>query len=51
VQTAFQSFGWFIVATQIGFDVWLKRRERGGTLRPFRPVEGTNGEVRALAAR
>ncbi|MGZ8361685.1 MAG: DUF5935 domain-containing protein [Allosphingosinicella sp.] len=51
VQTAFQSFGWFIVATQIGFDVWLKRRERAGIHRPFRSAEGTNGEVRALAAR
>ena len=35
VQTAFQSFGWFIVAVQIGFDVWLKRRERAGMRRPF----------------
>ena len=34
VQTAFQSFGWFIVAAQIGFDVWLKRRERAGLSRP-----------------
>ncbi len=51
VQTAFQSFGWFIVAVQIGFDVWLKRRERAGAHRPFRPREGTNEEVRALAAR
>lgn len=51
VQTAFQSFGWFIVAVQIGFDVWLKRRERAGIRRPFRPAEGTNEEVRAFAAR
>lgn len=51
VQTAFQSFGWFIVATQIGFDVWLKRRESAGTHRPFRPNQGTKSEVRALAAR
>ncbi|MGQ0661277.1 DUF5935 domain-containing protein [Sphingosinicella sp.] len=51
VQTAFQSFGWFIVAVQIGFDVWLKQRERAEMRRPFVTLEGTNQERRALAAR
>lgn len=51
VQTAFQSFGWFIVAAQIGFDTWLKRRERADMRRLFRVADGTNEEVRALAAR
>lgn len=49
VQTAFQSFGWFIVAVQIGFDVWLKRRERDARQKPIAHGGGTNHEDRALA--
>ena len=41
VQTAFQSFGWFIVAVQIGFDVWLKRRERDARQKPIAHGGGT----------
>ncbi|MGE0179375.1 MAG: putative O-glycosylation ligase, exosortase A system-associated [Sphingomonas sp.] len=51
VQTAFQSFGWFIVAVQIGFDVWLKRRDRSAAFRPIVHRGGTNFEDRALATR
>jgi probable O-glycosylation ligase (exosortase A-associated) len=49
VQTAFQSFGWFIVAVQIGFDLWLKRRERDSAAKPIAQSGGTNREDRALA--
>jgi probable O-glycosylation ligase (exosortase A-associated) len=31
VQTGFQSFGWFVIAVQIGFNIWVSRRERAET--------------------
>ena len=49
VQTAFQSFGWFIVAVQIGFDVWLKQRERDERRKPIVHGGGTNAGDQALA--
>jgi len=49
VQTAFQSFGWFIVAVQIGFDLWLRRRDRGAARQPIVHRGGTNDRDHALA--
>ncbi len=36
VAVAFQPFIWMAIGTQIGFDAWLRRREREQARRPFR---------------
>ena len=35
VQTAFQPFGWLVIGVQMGFDNWLRSRERAARRRPF----------------
>ena len=37
VAVAFQPFIWMAIGTQIGFDAWLRRRERAQAKAPFAP--------------
>ena len=37
VAVAFQPFIWMALGVQIGFDAWLKRRERERARKPFAP--------------